>query len=128
MVSKAIYYNPDTGSFQNATPSIFDQEFWIDIGKGINAFFPEERPIITGAQGSATYTSTGGLPISIANDLLSSYNGFGLTYLQVDVAAINNLVPTSEQQSSVRLASTQINFPFVPQNGQIGIESFATLP
>jgi len=128
MVSKAIYYNPETGSFQNATPSIFDQEFWIDIGKGINAFFPEERPTITGAQGSATYTSTGGLPVSITNDLLSSYNSFGLTYLQVDVAAINNFVPTSEQQSSVRLASTQINFPFVPQNGQIGIESFATLP
>lgn len=127
-ITKAIYYNPDTGSFQNATPSIFDQEFWIDIGKGINAFFPEERPTITGAQGSATYTSTGGLPTSITNDLLSSYNSFGLTYLQVDVAAINNLVPTSEQQSSVRLASTQITFPFVPQNGQIGIESFATLP
>lgn len=123
------FFNPETEAFTTFPPFfintggsesilMFDPNFYIDTGLGVNVLFSVDRPSITGPQGSATYSSNIGLPDPIANDLLLAYNNFWEAYMEIEVYYINLFNPASEPASAIGARSTRINFPFVNANGR----------
>lgn len=133
-IGKVYTWNPETGVFFQGTagfitdfgslgqPNVlrFDPLYYIDIGKAISSAFVIDKPTITGSPPSASIIpgEAGDIPSTILADLLTAFNGGNIAYLQARVVVINNLVPTSEQQSSIGLLCqpTSINFPFRGSN------------
>lgn len=91
--------------------TINSSPFYVDVGRAVTETFEPARPIITGSPPSASYSTTGGLPTAIANDLLTAFNAGRTAQMTVTVFFFNNFDPNSLLNSSLSVSGIY-PFPF----------------
>lgn len=129
-------WNPNTGNFTPAITQPTDNatylgsEFYIDVGQGVGENFDTDRPAITGPIGSATFDPAsapnggiGGLPSTIANDLLASYNENRNPFIRISALFQNRFDTTTIFNSITTVTYFDLFFPFTAILGQDGTVS-----